>query len=226
MLAMSQGSIRLTFPITPEEIQITIGNEVDTFTVITGKEKTGKPVAKLQRVSFMAILPREWRHLWEIDKKQTVTYKRPETTWKLLEKWKPKPVVLNFEELFSQTMYIENMDLVYKDGQGNIYATISLIEYDPVKIISYSNTKQLLKPGVIITKSSKSRANTTSKSSKKNQRKKTTAKKKAENKKKSNTAKKKTTSSSTSSSSSGSSTGSFDYISQRNKISSSIAKAK
>lgn len=166
MLAMSQGAIRLTFPITPAEVKITTGNDVDTFNVITGQERTGKPTAKLQRVSFTAILPREWRELWETDKKQTVTYKRPETTWQLLEKWKPKPVVINFEELFSQTMLIENMEIVYKDGQGNIHITISLVEHKPVKIISYSNTKQLLKPGVIITKSSKSRPNTTSKKDK------------------------------------------------------------
>lgn len=38
MLALSQGKIRLTFPITPAEIQITGGNEVETFTVITGQE--------------------------------------------------------------------------------------------------------------------------------------------------------------------------------------------
>ena len=166
MLAMSQGAIRLTFPITPAEVQITTGSDVDSFNVITGQERTGKPTAKLQRVSFSTILPREWRELWETDKKQTVTYKRPETTWQLLEKWKSKPVVLNFEELFSQTMLIENMEIVYKDGQGNIHITMSLVEHKPVKIVSYSNTKQLLKPGVIITKASKSRPNTTSKTDK------------------------------------------------------------
>ncbi|WP_238807728.1 hypothetical protein [Paenibacillus sp. EKM212P] len=38
--------------------------------------------------------------IWETDSKQTVSYKTPEVTWKLLEQWKGKPVVLNFENLF------------------------------------------------------------------------------------------------------------------------------
>ncbi|UOK65368.1 hypothetical protein MT997_14085 [Paenibacillus sp. OVF10] len=217
MLAMSQGAIRLTFPITPAEVQITTGNDVDTFNVITGQERTGKPTAKLQRVSFTAILPREWRELWETDKKQTVTYKRPETTWQLLEKWKPKPVVINFEELFSQTMLIENMEIVYKDGQGNIHITMALVEHKPVKIISYSNTKQLLKPGVIITKSSKSRPNTTSKKDKKDKTKKSKDKKKSEDKKKSTAAAKDAAENAT---------GAFDYTGQKNKISAAVNKAK
>ncbi|MCI1776579.1 MULTISPECIES: hypothetical protein [Paenibacillus] len=214
MLAMFQGAIRLTFPITPAEIQITTGNNVDTFSVITGQERTGKPSAKLQRVSFSTILPRGWRELWETDKKQTVTYKRPETTWQLLEKWKPKPVVLNFEELFSQTMLIESMDIVYKDGQGNIHITMTLVEHKPVKIVTYSNTKQLLKPGVIITKASKSRPNTTAKSDKKNKKKSSEKKKKAEAKKKSKAAKE----------NADNAKGAFDYTAQRNKISSALAK--
>lgn len=217
MLAMSQGAIRLTFPITPAEIQITTGNEVDTFNVIIGQEKTGKPTAKLQRVSFSAILPREWRDLWESDKKQTVTYKRPETTWQLLEKWKPKPVVINFEELFSQTMLIENMEIVYKDGQGNIHMMMSLIEHKPVKIVSYSNTKQLLKPGVIITKASKSRPNTTAKSSKKDKKKTTKKKKKATDKKKSAAAAK---------DAADNAPGAFDYTGRKNKITEANKKMK
>lgn len=216
MLAMSQGAIRLTFPITPAEVQITTGNDVDSFNVITGQERTGKPTAKLQRVSFSTILPREWRELWETDKKQTITYKRPETTWQLLEKWKPKPVVLNFEELFSQTMLIENMEIVYKDGQGNIHITMSLVQHKPVKIISYSNTKQLLKPGVIITKASKSRPNTTSKTDKKDDKKKSTAKKKAEDKKKSTAAAK---------DAADNATGAFDYTGRKNKIAAATNKA-
>lgn len=215
MLAMSQGSTRLTFPITPAEVQITTGNDVDSFNVITGQERTGKPTAKLQRVSFSAILPREWREIWETDKKQTVTYKRPETTWQLLEKWKPKPVVLNFEELFSTTMLIENMEIVYKDGQGNIHMTMTLVEYKPVKIISYSNTKQLLKPGVIITKASKSRPNTTSKSGKKDDKKKTTTKKKVAAKKKSTAAAK---------DAADNATGSFDYTGRKNDIAAAMKK--
>jgi|GEM_PF-2169401 len=217
MLAMSQGKIRLTFPITPAEIQVTSGNDVDTFNNILGQERTGKPTAKLQRVSFTTILPREWRELWETDKKQTVTYKRPETTWQLLEKWKPKPIVINFEELFSQTMLIENMEIVYKDGQGNIHITIGLVQHKPVKIISYSNTKQLLKPGVIITKASKSRPNTTSKKDKKDKTKKSKDKKKSEDKKKSTTAAK---------DAADNATGAFDYTGQKNKISAAVNKAK
>ncbi|MEY8748630.1 hypothetical protein AB9M62_57255 [Bacillales bacterium AN1005] len=215
MLAMSQGAIRLTFPITPAEIQITSGNDVDSFNVITGQERTGKPTSKLKRVSFTAILPREWREIWETDKKQTVTYKRPETTWQLLEKWKPKPVVINFEELFSQTMLIADMEIVYKDGQGNIHMTMTLVEYKPVKIISYSNTKQLLKPGVIITKASKSRPNTTSKSGKKDDKKKTTTKKKVEAKKKSTAAAK---------DAADNATGAFDYTGRKNDIAAAMKK--
>lgn len=200
MLALSQGAIRLTFPITPAEIQITSGNEVETFTVITGQERTGNPVSKAKRVSFTTILPRGWEEIWETSEKQTVTYKSPEITWKLLEEWKSKPVILNFEELFSQTMLFEGMDLTYKDGQGNLHVNFSLVEYKPVKIVSYSNSKQLLKPGVIITKAAKSRPNTSNKTDKKNEKSKS-AKAKAAEKKVDANAK-----------------GDFDYISQKKRI--------
>lgn len=215
MLALSQGKIRLTFPITPAEIQITSGNEVEVFTVITGQERTGKPVSKAKRVSFSTILPRQWKNIWEKDSKQTVTYKTPETTWKLLEQWKAKPVVLNFENLFSQTMIIENMEKTYKDGQGNLHVTFSFVESKPVKIVSYSNTKQLLKPGVIITKSSKSRPNTTGKKDKKN--KKNTSKKAKKAKDKSKKAKDKAKDNAK---------GSFNYSSQKSRISSKNASVK
>jgi len=211
MLALSQGKIRLTFPITPTEIQITSGNEVEVFTVIIGQERTGKPVSKVNRVSFSIILPRQWENIWEKDSKQTVTYKTPETTWNLVEQWKAKPVVLNFENLFSQTMIIENMEKTYKDGQGNLHATLSFVENKPVKIVSYSNTKQLLKPGVIITKSSKSRPNTTGKKDAKNKKKTSEKAKKAKDKSKK---------------AKDNAKGSFNYSDQKSRISSKNASVK
>lgn len=213
MLALSQGKIRLTFPITPAEIQITSGNEVETFTVITGQERTGKPVSKLKRVSFSSILPRGWEQIWETDSKQTVAYKTPEVTWKLLEQWKGKPVVLNFENLFSQTMLFENMEHTYKDGQGNLHFTYSFVEYKPVKIVSYSNSKQVLKPGTVITKSSKSRPNTSGKKDKKNKKKKDDKKKKANDKSKK-------------AKEDPNAKGSFDYTSSKKRISDKVSKAK
>lgn len=208
MLALSHGTTRMTFPITPTEISIVAGNSVDTFNVITGDERTGKPVSKVKRVSFTAILPRYWREMWEKDPKQTVTYKTPEVTWKLLEKWKKKPVVLNFENLFSRTMLMESMECTYKDGQGNLHMSLVLIEYKPVKIVSYSNSKQMLKPGTIITKASKSRPNTTGKASRKNQ-KDTKGKGKGKKSEKGSTAK-----------------GDFDYIAQKRRIASKIKSVK
>ncbi|OMF48722.1 hypothetical protein [Paenibacillus peoriae] len=213
MLALSQGKIRLTFPITPAEIQITGGNEVETFTVITGQERTGKPVSKVKRVSFSAILPRGWEDIWETDSKQTVTYKTPEITWKLLEQWKGKPVVLNFENLFSQTMLLEGMDQTYKDGQGNLHGNYSFVEYKPVKIVSYSNSKQVLKPGTVITKSSKSRPNTSGKKDKKNDKKKNDKKKKAKDKSKK-------------AKEDPNARGAFDYTGSKKRISDKVSKAK
>lgn len=212
MLTMIRDKNRFTFPITPEEIQITTSNEVDSFTVITGQERTAKRLtSKLKRVSFSAIFPREWSEMWEKGK-ETVTYQSPEQAWKLMEEWKLKPVVINFESLFSQTMWIENIDAVYKDGQANLHATFSLVEYSPVQIISYSNTKQLLKPGVIITKSAKSRPNTTGKTAKKDQKKKSAKAKKAEQKKADKKAK-------------DNAKGDFDYIgTQKARISNKLAK--
>lgn len=99
-----------------------------------------------------------------------------------MEEWKLKPVVINFESLFSQTMWFESFEATYKDGQANLHITFNFVEFNPVKIVSYSNTKQLLKPGVIITKSSKSRPNTTGKTDKKNKTKKSEKSKKAEEK--------------------------------------------
>lgn len=82
-------------------------------------------------------------------------------------------------------MLIENMEIVYKDGQGNIYIIMSLVEYKLVKIILYLNIKQFLKFGVIIIKVSKSCLNIISKMDKKDDKKKMFVKKKVEDKKKS-----------------------------------------
>ncbi|MEK4853892.1 hypothetical protein NST04_28915 [Paenibacillus sp. FSL H7-0756] len=201
MLTMIRDKNRFTFPITPAEIQITSSNEIDSFTVITGEEKTSKRLtSKLKRVSFSVIFPRRWNDLWEKGK-ETITYKSPEQAWKLMEEWKAKPVVINFESLFSQTMWFETMEATYKDGQANLHIAFTFVEFDPVKIVSYSNTQQLLKPGVIITKSSKSRPNTTGQTDKKNQNKKSDKQKKAEAKAAADNAK-----------------GNFDYLSQKERI--------
>ncbi|MCP1357513.1 hypothetical protein [Aneurinibacillus migulanus] len=170
MLALAQANNRFTFPLTPEEIQIQSGNEVETFTVITGEERTGKPVSKAKRVSFTAIFPRFWQEIWETGT-ETIKYQSPEQALKLLEQWKLKPVVVIFDTLFSQTMWMENMEPSYKNGQANLYINFTFIECKPIKIVSYSNTKQLLKPGLIITKPAVSRANTTNKESSKKQNK-------------------------------------------------------
>ncbi|KGE17564.1 hypothetical protein [Paenibacillus wynnii] len=201
MLTMIRDKNRFTFPITPAEIQITSSNEVETFTVITGEEKTGKRLtSKLKRVSFSAIFPRGWDELWETGK-ETAVYQSPEQAWKLMEEWKAKPVVVNFESLFSQTMWFESFEATYKDGQANLHINFNFIEFDPVKIVSYSNTKQLLKPGVIITKSSKSRPNTSGKKDKKNETAKSEKQKKAEAKAAAVNAK-----------------GNFDYLVQKERI--------
>ncbi|ASA21953.1 hypothetical protein [Paenibacillus donghaensis] len=208
MLTMIRDKNRFTFPITPPEIQITSSNEVETFTVITGEEKTSKRLtSKLKRVSFSVIFPRAWQELWETGK-ETITYKSPEQAWKLMEEWKAKPVVINFESLFSQTMWFESMEATYKEGRANLHITFNFVEFDPVKIVSYSNTKQLLKPGVIITKSSKGRPNTSDKKDKKNDKKKSDKEKKAEDKKKK--AEKKAAADNAK--------GSFDYVGQKARI--------
>ncbi|MDO7908424.1 hypothetical protein Q5741_18650 [Paenibacillus sp. JX-17] len=224
MLTMIRDKNRFTFPITPEEIQITNANEVDSFTVITGEEKTGKRLtSKLKRVSFSVIFPRAWKDIWETGK-ETVKYKSPEQAWKLMEQWMKKPVVINFESLFSQTMWFESMEGVYKDGQANLHMTMTLVEFSPVEIVSYSNTKQLLKPGVIITKASKSRPNTTAKASKKDKKKKSTKAKKASDKKKKNSSKK--ASKAAAKAAADNAKGAFDYTGQQKKISSKIKQVK
>lgn len=205
MLALAQIDNRFTFPLTPPEIQIQFGNEIETFTVITGDERTSKPVSKAKRVSFTAIFPRFWQEIWETGT-ETIKYESPEQALKLLEQWKFKPVVVIFDTLFSQTMWMENIEPTYKDGQANLHINFTFVEYKPVKIVTYSNTKQLLKPGVIITKPSKSRPNTTSKTTKKKETKKTTT----SNKKKEDPNKK----------------GAFDYTAQRNRISATNNRVK
>jgi hypothetical protein len=209
MLALAQVNNRFTFPLTPAEIQIQLGNEIETFTTITGEEKTGKPVSKAKRVSFTAIFPRYWKEIWETGT-ETINYESPEQALKLLDQWKQKAVVVIFDTIFSQTMWLETMEGTYKDGQGNLHVNFTFVEYKPIKIVTYSNTTQLLKPGVIITKSSKSRPNTTSKTSKKNQ-KKDKNKKSDKNKKKKDDPNKK---------------GSFDYIAQKNRIASKNNKVR
>lgn len=188
MLALAQINNRFTFPLTPAEIQIQLGNEIETFTVITGEEKTSKPVSKAKRVSFTAIFPRYWQEIWEKGT-ETIKYESPEQVLKLLDQWKQKAIVVIFDTLFSQTMWLETMEATYKDGQGNLHVSFTFVEYKPIKIMTYSNTKQILKPGVIITKPSKGRANTTNKKSKKDEKKdKKKDKKKKDDKKKKSSA--------------------------------------
>lgn len=168
MIAIAQLNNRFTFPISPPEYQGSFGNEIETFTNIEGEEKTKLLSSKLERLSFSSIFPRQWKEMWEKGT-ETIAYYDPEKALDLLKQWKKNPVVVIIDSYFSKTMWIENVEKTYKDGQMNVYFTISFVEYNPVQTVTYSNSKQLLKPGVIITRQAKGRANTTSKTSKKNQ---------------------------------------------------------
>ncbi|MEW4368633.1 hypothetical protein [Paenibacillus kandeliae] len=218
MITMIRDKNRFTFPITPTEFKYTIANEVDTFTVMSGDERSGATIKKLKQVTFSAIFPRGWQDIWETGK-ETVKYKSPEQAIKLLEQWIKKPVYVNFDSLWSKTLKLLTMDVTYKDGQNNAYIDFTLVEYFPVKVVSYSNTKQLLKPGVVITKSAKSRPNASGKSSKKNNKKSSSKKKKSKTKAKSDKKK-------DSKSKNDNAKGSFDYIAQKNKVSSTISSKK
>ncbi|AMA74017.1 MULTISPECIES: hypothetical protein [Aneurinibacillus] len=215
MLALAQGNHRFRFPLTTAEFQVQMGNEIETFTIITGEEMTSKkPVSKAKRVSFQVIVPRRWEEIWESGT-ETIKYKSPEQFIELMDQWKGRPVVVLFYSVFSKTMLIENIEVTYKDGQGNLHVTLSFVEYKPVKIVTYSNTKQLLKPGLVITKPAKSRANTTTKKPKKNERKNKDKKKNNTNKDKKKDKKKEE-----------SKMGNFDYAAQKKRMSQTIERAK
>jgi hypothetical protein len=171
VIAIAQGNNRFTLPISAPSYQMQFGNEIETFTNIEGEEKSKLLSKKLKRLSFSSVIPRYWQEIWERGT-ETVAYESPEQALKILEEWSAKPVVVIIDDVYAKTMLIENVEPTYQDGQMNLHFNISFVEYNPVKTITYSNSKQLLKPGVIITRQAKGRANTSNKSSKKNQTKK------------------------------------------------------
>lgn len=207
MVTLLCNGLVFTFPISPAEYRIQIGNEIETFTNIEGEEKTKLLAQKVERLSFSSIFPRQWQEMWEGPE-----YTDPEQGLKKLRVWKRLPMVVKIDDVFNKTMLLENVDGGYRDGQMNVHFTVSFVEYNPVQTVTYSNTKQMLKPGVIITRQAKGRANTTSKTSKKNQQK--SKSDKSSNKK---------------SSSSKNAKGEFDYIKQREqqqRISNKIQSVK
>jgi hypothetical protein len=164
MIQITRKGVTFEFPVTPAEIQMKIANNIESFATLDRLIKNYLASKDVESLSFSSIFPRQWKNIWE-----GKSYKNPEKAIELLKSWRGGEISLKIGNYYRKTMLLESFEPTYKDGQMNVHFSISFIEYRPLQIVKASTSKQLLKPGIIVTKTASSRPNTTGKSSNKNQ---------------------------------------------------------
>ncbi len=160
------GKYRLTFPVTPGEIRINgYGNDIETNTTIILTSKSSISAARLRSISFDFFLPGDVESpLLEVDR-----YEGPRPWLKGLESISWTEVLLTIDELdLYWNVLIGPVDGRITGRNGDYFGTIELPIFVKNEFVSWSNSKELLKPDSIITKQSSTRPNTSGKSAKKN----------------------------------------------------------
>lgn len=160
-----QGKYRLTFPITPGEIQFKgYGNETESTTSITFVSLNRKTAMRAKSIAFEFWLPGDPENdLIEVD-----GYQGPRAWLNGLDRLQGAEVLLTINEMdLAWNVLIGPCDGTFKGINADYYGTIEFPIYIKQEFVTWSNSKQLLKPGNVITQQKPKRANTSGKSAKK-----------------------------------------------------------
>ncbi|PCN44461.1 hypothetical protein B9C88_09605 [Brevibacillus laterosporus] len=160
-----QGKYRLTFPVTPGEIQMKgYGNDTEVTTTINLVSKNRIAVNRAKSIAFDFWLPGDpTNDLIEVE-----GYQGPREWLAGLDRISGKEVLLTIDELnLAWNVLIGPVDGSFKGINAGFYGSIELPIFIKDEFITWTNSKQLLAPPTIKSKPQKKRANTSGKKAKK-----------------------------------------------------------
>ncbi len=160
-----QGQYRLTFPITPAEISFRgFGSEIETQTSITLESRHQLSSLRPKAISFEFVLPGNLQsELIEVE-----GYQGPRPWLQGLERLTGKPVLVTIDELdLAWNVLVGPCDGKFTGIHADFTGSIELPLFIKEEFVTWTNAKQLLIPGTIVSKQVKQRPNTTGKVTKK-----------------------------------------------------------
>ncbi|MFP3390464.1 hypothetical protein [Brevibacillus sp. SIMBA_040] len=163
-----QGKYRLTFPVTPAEIQFRgYGNDTESITSITLSTENRISARRPKSISFDFFLPGDsGAPFIEVE-----GYQGPISWLAGLERLTGTEVLLTIDELdLAWVVLIGPCDGKFQGKNVDFHGFIEFPLFEKNEFITWSNQTQLLSPSTIITKQQPARPNTSGKVSKKTQR--------------------------------------------------------
>ncbi|KMZ42506.1 MULTISPECIES: hypothetical protein [Bacillales] len=160
-----QGKYRLTFPVTPGEVQFKgYGSDVEATTSITLDSLNRYTGRKAKSIAFEFLLPGDPENpLVEVE-----GYQGPREWLAGLDRLSHAEVLLTINELnLAWNVLIGPCEGKFSGINGSFRGTIEFPIYIKSDFVSWSNSKQVLQPSKVITKQTSKRANTTGKKAKK-----------------------------------------------------------
>ncbi|WNC14264.1 hypothetical protein [Brevibacillus brevis] len=160
-----QGKYRLTFPVTPGEIQFRgYGNDTESttsITLLTGNRISGR---RPKSIAFDFFLPGDiFAPYIEVQ-----GYQGPRSWLAGLDRLTGSEVLLTIEELdLAWNVLVGPCDGKFSGKHADFHGTIELPLFVRDEFVSWSNQTQLLSPGTVIAKQQSARPNTTGKKARK-----------------------------------------------------------
>ncbi|MGG3873233.1 hypothetical protein [Brevibacillus laterosporus] len=161
-----QGKYRLTFPVTPAEVQMNgYGNDTETTTSISLVSKNRLAAYRAKSISFDFWLPGDIESpLIEVE-----GYQGPREWLAGIDRIYGKEVLLTIDELnLAWNVYIGPIDGTFRGINGDFYGSVEFPIFIKDEFLQWSNNKDLLSPPKVFAKQQKARANTSGKKGKKN----------------------------------------------------------
>ncbi|GED68688.1 hypothetical protein BRE01_23900 [Brevibacillus reuszeri] len=163
-----QGKYRLTFPVTPAEIQFRgYGNDTESITSITLSTENHISARRPKSISFDFFLPGDNSAPFiEVE-----GYQGPGSWLAGLERLTGTEVLLTIDELdLAWVVLIGPCDGKFQGKNVDFHGSIEFPLFEKNEFITWSNQTQLLSPSTIITKQQPARPNTSGKVAKKTQK--------------------------------------------------------
>jgi hypothetical protein len=172
-LIRMQGKYRLTFPVTPAEIQFRgYGNDTESTTSITLASQNRISARRPKSIAFDFFLPGDV----EASYIEVQGYQGPRQWLAGLERLTGSEVLLTIDELdLAWNVLIGPCDGRFSGKQVDYHGSIELPLFMKDEFITWSNQTQLLSPNTVVVKQQAARPNTTGKTAKKKANQSTTA---------------------------------------------------
>lgn len=163
-----QGKYRLTFPVTPAEIQFRgYGNDIESTSSITLLSSNRISSRRPKSISFDFILPGDITAPYV----EVQGYQGPRQWLAGLDRLTGSEALLTIDELdLAWNVLIGPCDGKFQGKNVDFHGSIELPLFVKDEFITWSNHTQLLSPGAVITRQQPARPNTSGKVAKKTQK--------------------------------------------------------